>query len=68
MDQRKAKTHGNDWRRFAAVSSHIPFAAILQGRNRFNAAEIGWRNPVAGVALYAFFFWGHAWMFGARPY
>ena len=68
MDQRKAKTHGNDWRRFAALSSHIPFAAIVQGRNRFNAAEIGWRNPIIGLALYAVFFWGHAWMFGSRPY
>ena len=68
MDQRKAKMLGDDWGRFAAVSSHIPFAAILRGRNRFNAAEIGWRNPIIGLALYAVFFWGHAWMFGSHPY
>jgi len=68
MDQRKAKNHGADWQRFVAVSSHLPFAAILRGRNRFNAGEIGWRNPIIGLALYAFFFWGHAWMFGARAY
>ena len=68
IDQRKAQAHGPDWRRFVAVSSHLPFAAIVQGRNRFDLREIGWRNPATGLALYALFFWGHAWMFGARPY
>ena len=67
MDQRKAKTLGDNWKRFAAVTSHIPFVAIAQGRNRFDANEIGWRNPLLGLALYALFFWGHAWMFGVRP-
>ena len=68
MDQRKAKSLGEDWKRFAAVTSHLPFVAIAQGRNHFNGAEIGWRNPAIGLALYALFFWGHPWMFGAKPY
>jgi uncharacterized membrane protein len=68
MDQRKARTLGEDWQRFAAVTSYLPFGAILQGRNHFDAREIGWRNPAIGLALYALFFWGHAMMFGARPY
>jgi len=46
----------------------VPFVAIARGRNRFDAREIGWRNPLIGLALYALFFWAHAWMFGARPY
>src|SRR5258706_16356886 len=41
MDRRKRQTLGEDWARFAAVTSNIPFAAILQGRNRFDAKEIG---------------------------
>jgi uncharacterized membrane protein len=68
MDRRKRQTLGEDWQRFAAVTSHIPFAAILQGRNKFNAAEIGWRNPLIGLALYALFFWFHPTFFGARPW
>ena len=68
IDQRKAKSLGEDWQRFAKVTSYLPFGAILQGRNRFDAREIGWRNPVIGLALYALFFWAHPWMFGARPY
>jgi len=68
IDQRKARTLGEDWQRFAAVTSYIPFGAILQGKNRFDAREIGWRNPAIGLALYALFFWFHPMLFGARPY
>jgi uncharacterized membrane protein len=68
MDERKAKAHGAAWQRFAAVTSHLPLRAILQGRNRFSAREIGWRNPAIGLALYALFLWAHPWMFGSRPY
>jgi len=68
IDRRKEKTLGEDWQRFARVTSYFPFLAILQGRNRFDAAEIGWRNPAIGVALYAAVVLAHAWLFGARPY
>src|SRR5258706_16211516 len=68
IDRRREKTLGEDWRRFAAVTSYFPFLAILQGRNRLEAAEIGWRNPAIGLALAILFFSAHAWMFSARPY
>lgn len=68
MDRRKQSTLGEDWGRFAAVTSNLPFAAILQGRNRFDAREIGWRNPAIGLALYALFFWFHPALFGIRAY
>jgi uncharacterized membrane protein len=68
MDWRKAKALGEDWQRFAAVTSYVPFVAIAQGRNRFVAKEIGWRNPAIGLALYALLFWFHGALFGARPY
>jgi uncharacterized membrane protein len=68
LDARKAKTLGADWQRFAAVTSHLPFAAILGKRNRLDWNEIGWRNPLIGIALYVVFLLAHAWMFGARPY
>jgi uncharacterized membrane protein len=68
MDQRKARTLGENWKRFDAVTSYIPFGAILRGRNRFDAREIGWRNPAIGLALYALFFWFHPMLFGIRAY
>lgn len=68
IDRRKEKTLGEDWQRFARVTSYFPFLAILQERNRFDAAEIGWRNPAIGLALYAAVFLAHAWLFGAGPY
>ena len=68
MDQRKARTLGEDWKRFAAVTSYFPFFAILRGRNRLDAREIGWRNPAIGLALYALFFWFHPMLFGIRAY
>ena len=49
MDARKRANP--DWPRFAAVSSHIPFVAIAQGRNRIGWREIGWLRPAAGLAV-----------------
>jgi uncharacterized membrane protein len=68
IDSRKARTLGDDWKRFADVTSNLPFVAIAQGRNRFNAAEIGIAKPLIGVAVYAAFLLLHPWLFGARPY
>ena len=68
IDARKAKKLGEEWTRFVAVTSYFPFAAILQGRNRLDLAEIGWRSPAIGLALYALVFWLHPLAFGARPY
>ncbi len=50
MDARK-KTNP-DWPRFAAVTSHIPFVAIAQGRNRIAWGEIGWLRPAIGLAAF----------------
>ncbi|MGH8668153.1 MAG: NnrU family protein [Burkholderiales bacterium] len=50
IDSRKRSNP--DWPRFAAVTSHIPFVAVVQGRNRIVWREIGWLRPLAGLALY----------------
>jgi uncharacterized membrane protein len=68
MDRRKARNFGEDWSRFARATSNVPFLAIAQGRNRFDAAEIGVRGPLVGLALYAAFLVLHGWLFGAAPY
>jgi uncharacterized membrane protein len=68
IDARKARTLGDDWRRFAARTSNIPFVAIAQGRNRFAAGEIGLARTVFGLILYGGLLLSHAWLFGAQPY
>ncbi|HEX6296725.1 MAG TPA: NnrU family protein [Burkholderiales bacterium] len=66
MDLRKRDNP--DFQRFAAVTSHVPFVAIAQGRNRLVWSEIGWLRPGIGVVAYAAFLVLHPWLFGARPY
>ena len=66
MDARKR--NDPDFQRFAAVSSNIPFVAVLQGRNRIHWREIGWKRPLIGLLLFIAFFHLHPWLFGARPY
>ena len=67
-DRRKARTLGERWSRFAAATSHVPFAAILNGRSAFVPAEIGWAKPALGLAFYVVLFLLHPVLFGARPY
>ena len=62
MDQRKKSNP--DWPRFAAVTSHLPFKAILERRNRIVWREIGWKRPLIGIAVFVAFFFLHPWLFG----
>jgi uncharacterized membrane protein len=66
IDRRKRSNP--DFARFAAVTSNLPFLAIAQGRNRIAWSEIGWLRPLIGLAMFAIFFFAHAWLFGTRPY
>ena len=50
MDSRKKANP--DWPRFAAVTSHVPFVAIAQGRNGIVWREIGWLRPAIGLAAF----------------
>jgi uncharacterized membrane protein len=50
MDARKRANP--DWGRFAAVTSHVPFVAIAQSRNRLDLHEIGWLRPAIGLAVF----------------
>jgi uncharacterized membrane protein len=68
IDTRKAAALGQDWKRFAAATSNVPFGAIVSGRNRFNFAEIGWVKLSAGLAVYAVLLFAHPFIFGARAY
>lgn len=67
IDARRARALGEDWTRFAAVTSNIPFAAIISGRNRFSLSEIGWKKILAGLVLYGVLLGLHPMLFGVRP-
>src|SRR5712691_10049206 len=68
QDWRKDRMIGVDWQRFASVTSNVPFAAIIGGRNQFRFDEIGWGKVLAGLALYFVLLFLHPYLFGARPY
>jgi uncharacterized membrane protein len=63
MDRKKAVTLGSGWHTLAAVTSNVPFAAIVQGRNRFVWSEL--LPPIAvGVGGYLLVLFGHRWVSG----
>ena len=67
LDRRLAATEGDRWRRFVAVTSFAPFAAILAGRQRWVWAEL--RRPLlGGLGLFALLLALHPALFGVRPY
>lgn len=68
IDAKRARLFGDDWRRYAAQTSNIPFAAIAQGRNRLAVGELGWVKLAAAIAAYAAFAVLHARLFGLPPF
>jgi uncharacterized membrane protein len=68
LDHKYAVRYGESWDQFARQTSNIPFVAIVAGRTRLLWREIGWRVPIAGIALYVIALAIHPWLFGARPW
>jgi len=67
IDAKRARLAGAGWEAFTAVTSNVPFAAIVEGRNRFEFFELGlWRVGLA-VVLYLAVFHFHMRIFGASP-
>jgi uncharacterized membrane protein len=58
LDAKKQRTWPvEEWQRFAAVTSNIPFAAVFTSRNELKIAEIGWwRIMLAGILYIALIF------------
>jgi uncharacterized membrane protein len=64
LDAKKARRHGDKWRRFAASTSSVPFVAILQGRQHLSLVELKlWRLALA-TALFVAFLYAHRFAFG----
>jgi len=67
IDRKRARKLGDKWERFASVTSVVPFAAILQGRNRLVLSEIGVWRIVAALAVWFGFLITHGSLFGVSP-
>ena len=61
IDAKRRRNFPEQWASFAAVTSNIPFAAIIAGRNRLSPAlaEIGLWRPLAACAVYGVAFYLH---------
>ena len=67
IDRKLANRDPRGWDRLAAVTSILPFGAILSGRNRLVLREIGWIAPCAGLALWVALLVLHPRLFGISP-
>jgi uncharacterized membrane protein len=64
IDRKRRLRDPEGWAKFAAATSIIPFAAIVQGRNRFVFRETAMQGVLALVIVCALV-WFHASLFGA---
>lgn len=67
LDAKKQATLGDAFTPFAALTSNLPFGAILAGRNKLVLSEL--LLPLAvGIVLYLGFYFGHEWLSGVGIY
>jgi uncharacterized membrane protein len=61
IDAKRQRNFKEQWTSFAAVTSDIPFAAIIAGRNRLGPAfaEIGRLKPLIAIVVYGLVFYLH---------
>jgi uncharacterized membrane protein len=67
LDAKYARRRPDRWPAFAAVTSRLPFAAILEGRNHLVWSEIGWWRPLLAMVLWIGLIALHPWAFGVDP-
>ncbi len=68
IDAKRRRKMGAAWDAFAAMTSNIPFAGVIAGRNRLNLLEsFGWRFGVAAILFFVILF-AHYHLFGASPF
>jgi uncharacterized membrane protein len=64
IDRRRRAAYPQEWQRFAAVTSYVPFAAIASGRNQVALRDIGWVGPLLGFIVFVAFLFAHKWFIG----
>lgn len=68
IDAKRARLFGEAWRRYAAKTSNVPFAAIAQGRNTLSLREIGAARIAIAVVVFGIVAAFHARLFGLPPF
>ena len=64
LEARRRASNDPAWRRLIAVTSVVPFAAIIAGRTRLNFTPMDWTRLALGLGLYALLLRIHGWAFG----
>jgi uncharacterized membrane protein len=67
IDRKLARRDAATWQALSAATSIVPFAAIVQGRNRLVPREIGLRTLLIAVVAWALVLLVHPWLFGIAP-
>ena len=60
IDRKKRLALGSDWPRLAALTSNLPFAALVAGRARLRWRDVSVLRIIAGLLLYAVLYRGHS--------
>lgn len=67
VDRKRHQALGEIWENYSAITSNVPFVAILQGRNRLRLGEIHWWQWLFAVGAYVALLWLHPRLFGVSP-
>jgi uncharacterized membrane protein len=67
IDAKLARRDPAAWQALSAMTSILPFGAIVAGRNHFVPGELGWVAPVAGVVVWVALLALHPLLFGVAP-
>lgn len=67
IDAKRRKADPEGWARYSAVTSIIPFLAIIQRRNRLVLRELGWWRLLLAVVAFVGFLHLHPVIIGVSP-
>lgn len=66
IDAKRHQAYGEQWEKFVAQTSYLPFGAILSGRNKLVIGELGWWRLGLGVLLFVALVYVHGQMTGVE--
>lgn len=67
IDRRRRREYPDQWQRFAAATSYLPFAAVIGGRSPFRLGDIGWMPVIVALIVFVVLLALHRWLFGVSP-
>lgn len=67
IDARRTRENAPGWGVFLQATSNLPFAAIVERRQKLSLGEIGLWRAAAALAAYVVLLALHPWLFGVSP-